>query len=127
MKVNSFKITLATIACILLLASYVAFYYCFYEKGIKLNELYFLGSSISTAIFTGLLVTFFNNKIVRILLLYVCTFYVILVVAYVWSWVFNNHAYLYIKFSLIVGLIIGSMYAAIDTIYRITNKRHGSN
>lgn len=121
------KSILAAFACIILIASYAAFSFMYYNKGIKLNEFYFISSGVSIAIFTGLLVTFFSNKIVRILLLYISSFYVILVGSYVWSWIFQNHAYMYIKLSLFVGLIIGLIYAFIDKIFRITNKRNGSS
>ena len=123
-KKLTIKGLLAMFAVILIIASYVAFNYFFYEKGIKLNELYFISSGIGISILSGLLFTFFNNRFVRISLLYCSVFYLILEVSYIWSWITQNHAYMYIKFSLIVGLIIGIIYGIFDYF---TNKYNGSN
>ena len=123
-KYLNIKGFLAFFAVVLLIASYVAFNYYYYEKGIKLNELYFISTGVGISILSGLLVTFFINKFVRISLMYCSVFYSILEVAYVWSWITQNHAYMYIKFSLFVGLLIGIVYG----IYiHFTDKSDGGN
>lgn len=128
MKSLNVKGAIAAIACVVLIVSYAAFSYYYYEKGIKLNELYFIGSSMSIFVFTYLLSTFFKHTAVRLLLIYVSLFYVILIVSYIWSWITYNHAYIYIKFSLFSGFAIGILYATIDTILRIIkNRPNGSD
>jgi hypothetical protein len=112
----------ATCAVMLIIASYVAYNYVYYEKGYKLNELYFISTGVGIAILSGILMTFFKNKFVRTSLLFCSVFYTFLEVAYVWSWITLNHAYAYIKLSLFVGLLIGLIYVVYDYIRRFTAK-----
>lgn len=101
--------------------SYIAYYFCFY-RGIPFDELYFISTGYSIAIFTGLLFTFFKKKITRTLLLFCSTFYSILVTVYIVHWVCTGLPYAYIKISLFLGLLIGIIYFCYDVVHDLYSK-----
>lgn len=100
-------------AAILSILSYIAYYFCFY-KGINYDEYYFISTGLSISIFTGLLFTFFENKVVRTFLLFASVFYAILIIVYVLHWIITGIPYAYIKISLICGFFIGLIYFVYD-------------
>lgn len=100
-------------AAILSIFSYIVYYFCFYE-GVNYDAYYFIATGLSISIFTGLLFTFFENKLVRTFLLFASVFYGILVSSYSAHWAFTGLPYAYIKISLICGLIVGIIYFAYD-------------
>jgi len=110
-------------AAILSLSSYIS-YYIFYYKGIKLDELYFIATGLSISIFTGLLFTFFENKIVRTFLLFASVFYAILITVYIFHWMITGMPYAYIKISLICGFFIGLIYFVYDMFSSNNNAKN---
>lgn len=100
-------------AAILSIFSYIAYYFCFYE-GINYDAFYFISTGLSISVFTGLLFTFFENKLVRTFLLFASTFYGILIISYSAHWIFTGLPYAYIKISLICGLTVGIIYFIYD-------------
>jgi hypothetical protein len=128
MKVTYLKIKgiIAACAAILIMATYVAYNYFYYEEGVKLNELYFISTGIGIATLSGLLFTFFNDRFIKTCLLFCSVFYSILEIAYIWSWVTVSHAYAYIKLALFVGLLIGILYASYDYIRSSSNRTNDS-
>lgn len=121
---KQYKGWIACLAVVIVMVSYLIYNYFYYEYKIKLNELNFISTGIAISIFSGLLFTFFRNKIVRTLLLYCSTFYATLIICYVYSWIFNNHAYAYIKLSMFLGVLIGIIYMVYDIITNRTNDRN---
>lgn len=113
----------ASFAVIIIAVSYIIYNYFYYEMNIKLNELYFISTGLAISIFSGLLFTFFQNKVIRALLLYCSTFYAILIISYIYSWIIQSHAYAYTKLSMFLGLLIGIIYMAYDFIANRTNDR----
>lgn len=103
-------------AAALAILSYIVYYYFFYEVGIKLNELLFICTGLSISLFSGLLFTFFRNKIAKALTLFCSVFYLFLVGIYtVYGLLFGTY-YANIKLSLIIGLAAGISYLIYDTI-----------
>jgi len=109
---------IGSFAAIISIASYLVYYICYYN-GIKYDEIYFISTGLSISIFTGLLFTFFDSKIVRTFLLFASTFYIILICSYICHWFYTGFPYAYIKISLFSGLIVGLIYFIYDTF--ITN------
>lgn len=110
---------IAGLAGIFIALSYLVYYYFYYEKGIKLNEIYFISTGVGISVFTGLLFTFFQNIIVKTILMFASIFYGILELIYIIVWIIQGEPYAYIKLSLIIGLIIGIIYFTYD---KLTNK-----
>lgn len=110
-------------AAILSIVSYIAYYFCFYE-GINYDAFYFIATGLSISIFTGLLFTFFENKLVRTFLLFASVFYCILIISYSAHWIFTGFPYAYIKISLFCGLVIGLIYFLYDVFFRNTNAKN---
>lgn len=101
-------------AAVLTLVGYLIYYLYLSMYEVKLNELYFIMTSLPIAIFTGILFTFFKNRNVKTLLLYTSVYYSLLVIMYVGSWVILGQPYGYIKLSLIIGLFFGLIYWLYD-------------
>ena len=101
-------------AAVFTLVGYLIYYLYLSVYEVKLNELYFIMTSLPIAIFTGILFTFFNNRNVKTLLLYTSVYYSLLVIMYVGSWVILGQPYGYIKLSLIIGLFFGLIYWLYD-------------
>lgn len=110
-------------AAILSIASYIVYYFCFYE-GINYDAYYFIATGLSISIFTGLLFTFFENKLVRTFLLFASVFYGILITSYSVHWIYTGLPYAYIKISLGSGLIVGIIYFAYDLFSSNSNAKN---
>jgi len=104
------KAILGSFASAFALAGYLVYYLYLSLYDVKLNELYFIVSSVPIAIFTGILFTFFKEWYAKILLLYTSVYYSLLTVMYVGSWCILGQPYGYIKIALIIGLVIGLIY-----------------
>lgn len=123
-KYVELKGIVGALAAALILVSYLVYYYYYYNDGIKLNELYFISSGIGISVFTGLLFTFFQNICVKTILLFTSVFYAMLEIIYISMWILQGEPYAYIKISLIIGLIIGTIYFIYD---KFTNKSRHSD
>lgn len=108
------KAILGTFASAFALTGYLVYYLYLSAYGIKLNELYFITSCVPIAIFTGILFTFFKERYAKVLFLYTCVYYSLLVLTYVGSWILIGQPYGYIKVSLIIGLVVGLIYWIYD-------------
>lgn len=108
---------------VMAIASYIAYYFCYYE-GINYDAFYFIATGLSISIFTGLLFTFFENKVVRTFLLFASVFYGILVLSYSAHWAFTELPYAYIKISLMSGLIVGIIYFIYDLFSSSSNAKN---
>lgn len=120
---------LAAFAVILVVISYAAYNFVYYEKGVKLNELYFISTGAAIMILSSILMSFFRNKIIKAILLFCGIFYAVLLIMYVYSFLFLNHAYAYVKWALFVGFLIGIIYVCHDCIFIkfITKHHHKCN
>ena len=107
---------IAAITAAIVLVMYLIYSYYYYEKNIELDDLYFAVVGSGTAIFTGLLFTFFSNRIVKTVLLFAFIFHTILEMIFISMWVLFQTPYAYIKFSLFIGLGAGILYFIYDYI-----------
>jgi len=102
-------------AAALALISYVIYYFAFYNFDVRLDKLFFIGTSTSIFLFSGLLFTFFKNKVSKGLTLFCSIFYLILVITYIVQGVIFGSYYAHIKLSLIIGLFAGIIYLIYDS------------
>lgn len=106
---------LGLIAAVLAIAAYIIYYLYLEVYGIKLNKIFFVSTGISISTFSGLLFTFFRNKVAKAFTLFCSIFYFILVLSYVSFGLIMNQYFAHIKLSLITGLIAGIIFLVYDT------------
>lgn len=111
---------IAFFAACCVLFGYLYYYYHLKNTGEKLNEFYFIINGSATAVFTGLLFTFFKNSYVKTILLFTSIFYTVLEIIYIYKWVILGHPYAYFKISLIIGLVSGIIYFVYDKFSNVS-------
>lgn len=109
------KGNLAAIAGLISVVGYIAYFLSYYYANYRLDEIYFVNNCFTSAIFTYLCFSFFNHKFVKVILLFTSIFYSMLLFTYIGNWLILGTPYAWIKFSLIIGLIIGLIYYLYDT------------
>lgn len=110
---------LGVIAAALAILSYIVYFLWFEKYGVKLNKLFFISTGVSIFIFSGLLFTFFRNKLAKTLTLFCSIFYFILVLSYTLMGIMMDQYFAHVKLSLIIGLTAGLIYYLNDSFNRI--------
>ena len=108
---------LGVIAAALAILSYIVYFLWFEKYGVKLNRLFFISTGTSIFLFSGLLFTFFRNKLAKVLTLFCSIFYFTLVLSYVTMGIMMNQYFAHIKLSLFIGLAAGLIYFIHDTTF----------
>lgn len=110
------KNILALVAACVVVTSYLAYQYYWFQHGIKLNEMYFACTSFAIATYSYLVFTWIKNIACRALSLLVSTFYYSLLFIYLYYWVLLNKPYANVKISLAIGLSLSIIYLIYATI-----------
>ena len=125
MRSEKYMKLLGIIACIaasLSLAAYSIAYYRIKVLGETSDDLYFIATGITVAMFSGLNFYVFKNIVVRVFLLFCCGFWTAMETLFIYSTFVENEGYAYVKLSLFFGLGIGIIYALYNLIsYVITH------
>lgn len=126
-KYIEIKGAIGALSGISVMLSYLIYNYYFYNYNVELNEMYFTSSVFGIFILNGLLFTFFQNRIVKTILLFTSVFHFMLGLIYVIIWIIYSEPYTNIKFSLFIGLGIGLIYFIYDTIANNPGSRNNNN
>ena len=107
---------LIVLSALLLIVPYAIYQIAHYHYGVDLDRMYFITSSLATVISFYVLHNVFNDVFIKTVTIWVSSFFVILLLAYIGSGLIWGNSYVYIKIALGIGTLIGLIYYAYDRL-----------
>jgi uncharacterized membrane protein len=113
-KLLHFRRTFVVMAAILYIVPYAIYHYYHYYMHVDLDRLYFITSSLATIMISAACYSLLKDIYTRTASIWICAFYSILLLLYMISGLVLGSSYVYTKWALIAGTLIGLIYWIYD-------------